>query len=83
MKDLSEDEVSAFHLRAAKPDLLDSGIDLSEPLANQLAYAMVRSIVRSARLEVSGLRDPDEPEPTDELGRTICGRRGDVLPAYD
>jgi hypothetical protein len=67
MDDLSEDEVSAFHLRAARPELLDPGVDLSEPLAKQLAHGMVRSVVRSARSEVNGLRDADEAEPSDEI----------------
>jgi hypothetical protein len=37
MEDLSADEGSAFQLRAAKPELLDPGIDLGGTLANQLA----------------------------------------------
>jgi hypothetical protein len=67
MDELSSDEVSTFHSRAARPELLDTGVELSEPLTNQLAYGMIRSVVTSARLAVSGLKDSDQPEPTEEL----------------
>jgi hypothetical protein len=67
MNDLSEHEVSSFYSQAAKPELLDIPVDLNEPLSKQLGEGIVRHVVKSARLSVSGLRDPDEPEHSDEV----------------